>query len=259
MKKLDQDGFTIVELISMMIVTGIFAGLILFFGVSYWRYSALLEADLDSLVTRLNAGDKLREFVGTSSGLIIQNSIADSHTLNPDPMIVSGLYWNPIHAIPGNKVIGATNTTMPLLYFRRFSVNSSKALIMNGLQPYEDEYVLYLNGTTKELLLRSLSNTSATGNSLKTSCPPTLATTLCPADKVVAGDIASIDMRYFSRTGNAIDWTSSYDALIPSYNGPDFTSVEVVEFGLNITKKPLFQTATATNNSTIVRIALRNN
>jgi hypothetical protein len=65
-------------------------------------------------------------------------------------------------------------------------------------------------------------------------------------------------MRYFSRTGNTIDYTSIWDGTINSYIGPDFTAVEVVEFTLNLSKKPLFQTTSTTVNNTIVRIALRN-
>ena len=256
--KLDDSGFTIVELISVMAASALFAGLILAFALNYWRYAALMEADLDTLVTRLNAGDYLRESIGTSSGMIIQNGLPDTNTLKADTTIVSGLYWEKIHAQPKNIPIGAPGVISPVVYYRRLSANSSKTIIMNGTQPYEDEYILYLNGTTKQLMSRAIANPSATGNALKTSCPPSLATTLCPADKVIAKDVASIDTRYFSRTGNPIDWTSLYDTGLGTYAGPDFPIVEVFELKLNLTKKPIFQTTNATVNSTIIRIALRN-
>lgn len=253
-----EDGFTIPELLSTMIVTALFTTLILFFAFSYWRYGALMEADLDTLVTRLNAGDYLRESLSTSSGAIIQNSLPDSHTNNPDPAISSNLYWTPLHAIPGNKPIGANGTTTPLLYYKRHSVNTSGALIMNGLQPYEDEYVLYLDGSTKQLRVRSLANPSAPGNRLSTSCPPSVATAICPADKTIATDLASIDIRFFSKSGNLIDYTSVVDPNTGLYAGPDCPTVEVIEFTLNITKKPFLQQTNATSSSTIIRIALRN-
>jgi hypothetical protein len=129
---------------------------------------------------------------------------------------------------------------------------------MNGAQPYEDEYVLYMDGSTKKLLLRSLANSNAPGNRLVTSCPPALATSTCPADKVIAENLASIDTRYFSRTGNLIDWTSVYDINTSTYIGPDFTSVDVIELKLNITKKAIFQQTNSTINSTTIRVALRN-
>lgn len=254
--KQSEGGFTIPELMVVMIITSLFVSLIMMFMFSYWRYGLSLEADLDTLVTRLNAGDILREQIGESSGLVTQNSIADQHANNPDPSISSGLYWQPIHAVPGNKTASASATT-PLLYYRRFSTDNNKAVIMNGTQPYEDEYVLYLDGATKQVLTRSLANPSASGNRLKTSCPPTQATPSCPADKVVATNIASIDLRYFSRAGNLIDFNSVYDPVIASYIGPDFPVVEVAEFTLNIAAKPIFQQTDTTKNSTIIRIALR--
>src|SRR3990167_10396121 len=134
--KLHQRGFTIPELWSVVIVTGIFVSLVLFFGMSYWQYAYLLEGDLDTLVTRLNAQDYIRENIGTSSGLIIQNGIPDSHTNNPDPDIGSNLYWIPLHAVPGNTAVSGNGTT-PLLYFKRLSFNTSGSIVYNGTQPFE--------------------------------------------------------------------------------------------------------------------------
>lgn len=254
----NQSGFTIPELLTVLAVTTIFTSLILFFGVSFWRYGYLLESDLDTLVTRLNAGDFLRESFNGSSGLIIQNSITDSHSNKPDPAIASNLYWLPLHAIPGNKPIGGSGTYTPLLYYRRYSISTTGTFIMNGVQPYEDEYVLYMNGTTKQLMQRILVNPSATNNKVKTSCPAGYVTASCPADKVIANDIASIDLRYFSKSGNLINYTSSFDTVTNTYTGPDYTAVEVVELNLHLTQKPIFQKTNATVNDTVIRIALRN-
>lgn len=255
---MNQAGYTLPELLTTMLITSMFVSIIMFFTFSYWRYGFLLEADLDTFITRLNAGDYLREALSNSSGLIIQNSISDGNTHNPDPAITSNLYWTPLHAVPGNTPIGAAGTTTPLLYFKRPSVSTANTVIMNGTQPYEDEYVLYLNGTTKQLLVRSLANPNASGNRLLTSCPPASATTACPADKVIAMDISSMDMRYFSRTGNLMNHQSITDPSTGEYIGPDYPAVEVVEFTINITKKPVLQKTNATSNSTIIRIALRN-
>lgn len=254
----DERGFTLPELITVMAISLLFSGLIISFGFNYWRSAALDQADQDTLISRLNAGDYLRENIGESSGLIIQNGLPDNHVLNADPAHASGLYWLPLHAVPSNIPIGSSGTITPLLYFRKFSVNTSKNLILNGPVPYEDEYVLYLNGTTKQLLARSIANSSATGNRLRSSCPPADATSSCPADKVIASDIASIDTRYFSRTGTLLNYTSSTDPSTGAYNGPDFPLVEVVELTLNLQKKPILQHTNATQNSTIIRIALRN-
>ncbi len=251
-------GFTLPEMITVLVVTGVFSSLILFFAFSYWRYGALLEADMDTFVTRLNAGDVLRELVSSSTGMTIQNGLPDPNPLIPDPTDATGNYWIPIHAIPGSRPIGSTGTYTPLSYFKRMSFNSANQPIMNGLYPHEDEYILYLDGTAKQLKLRSLANMAASGNKLLTSCPPAIASTTCPPDRVIAGDIESIDLRFFSRTGNLIDYTSAYDPDADEYIGPDYPAVEVMEFKITLTKKPFLQTTDATRTSTIIRIALRN-
>jgi hypothetical protein len=257
-RQVNDQGITIVELLVVIVMTGFMVTLLASFMINYWRYGYLLEADLDTLTTRLNAGDILRDSVGTSSGLVMQNGLADPHPGVVDTNDVTNTHWTVIHAVPGNKPVGATGSITPLVYYRRPSVNTSGAYIMNGTQPYEDEFVLYLNGTTKSLMMRTITDANATGDRLKTSCPASIASATCPADKIVATDLASIDMRYFSRAGNLIDYTSITDPNTGNYAGPDFTAVEVVEFKLNLTKKPLLQQTNATSNSTIIRVALRN-
>jgi len=254
----DETGFTITELLIVIILTSILTLIVMLFAFDLWRSSAIQQAENDTLVTRFNASDTIREFIGSSSGLIIQNSIADTNANVPDPNISGGQFWLPIHAIPGTTSMPASGSYSPLIYFRRFSQDSSKAYIMNGTSPYENEYVLYLDGTTKQLMMRTLANPSAAGNSSKTSCPPSLATPSCPADRVIAADVASVATRYFSRTGNLIDYTSITDPSTGQYIGPDFTAVEVLEVTINLSKKPAFSSTNPTSNSTVIRVALRN-
>ncbi|MBX4188691.1 hypothetical protein KW792_01170, partial [Candidatus Saccharibacteria bacterium] len=249
---------TITELLIVIIMTSLFTLMIMLFAFDMMRGTAAQEASIDTLQTRFNASDTLRDEIGSSSGLIIQNSISDSHTAVPDTSIPGNNYWLPIHAIPGNTAVGANGTNTPLMYFQRFAVNSSGQYIMNGNQPYEDEYVLYLNGSTKTLMQRGLANPSASGDKLKTTCPPSLATPTCPSDKTVASDVTSVSTRYFSRTGNLIDWTSITDPTTGEHIGPDFPAVEVVEVTINLSKKAAFTGTNAIQNSTVVRIALRN-
>lgn len=256
--KSSESGFTLPELLIAIILSAFFSMLLLFFFFQYWRYGYELQADEDTLTTRLDAGDLLRSELSTATGTIIQNGLADQNALVPDPSIASNQYWKPLHAIPGTTNMPAAGTYTPLLYFRRYSVDSSGRYIMNGTQPYHDEYVLYLNGSNDSLMQRTIANPNATGNKLQTSCPPSLATSTCPADKVVATDVSSVAARYFSRTGNTIDYTSIWDPDINAYAGPDFPAVEVVELTINLSKKTTFQTSTNISNSTIVRVALRN-
>lgn len=251
-------GFTIPELLSVMSVTLLFSGLIIYFAFQYWRSSATLSNSSASFVSRLNAGDRLREAINASSGLIIQNGIADSHAGDPDPAIPSGNFWKPLHAVPSTISMGSTGTTTALLYFRSPSVNTSKTIVMNGAQPYEDEFVLYLDGTTKQLRMRVLANASAAANRNVTTCPAALVTSTCPIDKLMAEDVSSISTRYFSRSANLIDYTSITDPVTGAYIGPDFPAVEVVELTLNIFKKSQLHGGADTINRTVIRIAPRN-
>lgn len=258
-RSLNSAGFTIIELVIAMSAGLVVSGLVIFFGFNFWRSGALQQADQETLITRLNAGDYIRENVGESTGLINQNSLADSHTMAADEDQPSGHYWQIIHAVsPDNIPVGATGSYTPLLYFRKLSINTSNNIIMNGTNPYEDEHILYLDGTTKQLLARTIANPIAPNNKAVTTCPPAQATSLCPADKVVAEDVASIDTRYFSRNGSVLNHEATTDSLTGEFNGPDFPLVEVVELTINLEKAAAFEHSASSINNTVIRISIRN-
>jgi hypothetical protein len=167
--------------------------------------------------------------------------------------------------MPKTTSMPASGTVAPVFYFQAPSVDSARNFIMNGTQPYKDEFVLYLDGTTKTLKIRNLINSSATGDRLKTSCPPAVATATCPADRIFSENVSSVDVRYFSRSGNTIDYRSVVEKdingnpVVPTvYIGPDFPSVEVVELTIHLFQKSTVGGAANTANQTIVRVALRN-
>lgn len=253
-----QSGLTIVELLIAMVVSMGIVLVIFAFMLDFWRVNSTLKTDFDTYVVRLDAGDKLRNAFSVSSGLIIQNSIADTHTLVADTSEASGNYWEPLHAIPSTVSIGSSGTYTPVVYFQSPSIDSSKNIIFNDDQPYEDEYVLYLDGTAKKMMLRTIANPAAPGNTAVSSCPPSAVTASCPVDKTVAMDISSVETRYFSRSGNPIDFTSIIDSTSGEYIGPDFPVVEVIELTLNLYKKSVVDGGQDSINSTIVRVALRN-
>lgn len=259
-----QEGFTIPELIIMMVVTSILTLLVISFMMSYWGGAARLQNDSMTLASRLNAGDALRDALNVSSGLISQNSIQDSNVGATDPVAGNG-YWLQLHAVPGTTTMPIGSNISPVFYFQAPSVTSARTFIMNGPQSYKDEFVLYLDGASKTLKLRSLINASATGDRLKTSCPPATASATCPTDRVIAEDVQSVDTRYFSRSGNTVDYTSIVEKdaygnpVVPTvYIGPDFPSVEVVELTVHLYHKATVAGAANTANQVIVRVALRN-
>jgi type II secretory pathway pseudopilin PulG len=257
-------GFTIPELIIMMAVTSILTLLVISFMMSYWGGAARLQSDSMTLVSRLNAGDALRDALNVSSGLISQNSIQDPYAGVVDPVAGSG-YWLQQHAVPKTFTMPSGANITPIFYFQAPSVTSTRTFIMNGTQSYKDEFVLFMDGSTKTLKLRNLINTSAAGDRLKTTCPPASATPTCPVDRILSENVASVDTRYFSRSGNTVNYTSIVEKdatgnpVVPTvYIGPDFPSVEVVELTIHLFQKSTVCGAANTANEVIVRVALRN-
>jgi type II secretory pathway pseudopilin PulG len=251
-------GFTLVELIVVMGMTLIVTATVLNFAVDFWGNSTSLQNDSTSFIDRNNAGDRLRDALNVANGLILQNSLLDANAMKPDPSDASGNHWLLVHAIPGNVTIGASGTYTPLFYYQSPATDSSKNIILNGANPYMNEFVLYLNGSTKQLLLRSLANGAASGNVTKTSCPSSAVSSTCPVDRTIANDVSSVDMRYFSRSGNTIDYTSITDPTTGAYIGPDFTSVEVVELTIHEKIKATIHGSQDTINQATIRVALRN-
>lgn len=104
--------------------------------------------------------------------------------------------------------------------------------------PYLNEYVYYKSGT--KLMKRTLANTTATGNSSKTSCPSNLASAACPADRTLVDGLSSIAFGLYDQD-NAV-----------TTNPLSARSVKI-DLGL---RKTTFGTALTFDNS--VRITLRN-
>lgn len=260
----NQQGFTLPELIVVMVLTILLSGLLFQFAIGYARFNTVAQSDSIAFVERLNVSDYLRENLGLSSGLISQNSIADANANVPDGGNPN--YWRLMHAIKGT--FGNTSSVTPLLYYKKPSLNTSGNVVYNGTLAYEDEFILYHDGPSKELRVRTLANPSVASNRATSSCPAAIATSGCPADKVLINDIVSVALRYFSRSGNDISF-NSIDSLGnipctapgPDYTGcegADFPSVEVVELTVNLSKKPLGVSTNTTQSATVIRVALRN-
>lgn len=259
-----ESGFTLPELIVVMILTALLSALLFQFALGYARFSSVAQSDSIAFVERLNVSDYLRENLGLSSGLISQNSIPDANANVPDGSDPS--YWRLLHAVKGT--FGSPSAVTPLLYFKKPSLTTSGALSYNGTLPYEDEFIVYHDGPSGELRVRTLANPNATSNKVTTSCPPSIATSGCPADKVLISGITSVALRYFSRAGNDISFTSidtlgtiPCSAPGPTYTGcagADFPSVEVVELTVNLSKRPVGVITNTTQSATVIRVALRN-
>ena len=254
-------GITVVELLIVIVVTGLLTGLIFQFTFGYWKQGVFSQTELNAITERLNASDYLRENLSSSTGLATQNSVADNNVLAPEPTDATGKYWKIIHAYRG--LISNTSGVTPVIYFKRYSVDSSQRIIFNGLLPYEDDYIIYMDASTKQLRARVLANTNAPGNVATTTCMPSTAT--CPADRILANDVTGVDMRYFTKAGLDITYSETQvtdTSVVPNVTytvyGPDYPVVEVVELNMKLSKIPQGHQNSPFNTSTIIRAALRN-
>lgn len=266
-----QRGFTLVEMLIVVIMTTMLSVIIFGVGYQYLKQAASLNARTNFYGDRLNAADYLRQNIGMSTGLLNQNSLADNNVLVPDPADGTNTRWRLIHAIPGQ--FGVPTDVTPIVYYSQNAYDASGQPIMNGVEAYQNEYILYHDGPTSELRVRTLANTAAPGNATETTC--TTAGPGCPKDLVLLTGVQTVEMRYFSRAGEDIDFRSSCDPDLyycagttpaaclqeepyTGCNGLDFAQAEVAQFKIKVEKPIESDVNNSIHNSTIIRIALRN-
>lgn len=258
-------------MIIVIVMTTVISMIIFAMGYQYLKQAASLNARSNFYIDRLNVADYLRQNIGLSTGLINQNSLADNNTIIPDPADGTNTHWKPIHAIPGS--FGTTSDTTPIVYYSQDALASDGTAIMNGTTAYQNEFIMYHDGPSSELRIRALANPLAVGNVTQTTC--TTAVSGCPKDKVLLTGVQTVEMRYFSRSGEDIDFRSSCDPDVyycagttpaaceqtepyTGCNGLDFSQVEVAQFKLKVRKVIESDANHSIYNSTIIRIALRN-
>lgn len=173
-----QAGFTLVELmvaVSVLAVIGVvFLGLIANYFVVITRNNELTEMTINSqnllrtTVENIRFGDGVRQ----------TNQITD-------PNAPAG-GWN-------------TSNTSFVIVIAVPAVDKSRNYITDPStgSPYMNELVYYKNGT--DLMERILANPSATGNTLETTCPSSLASATCPADPQLANYVSSMTFTLYDQ------------------------------------------------------------
>lgn len=284
-----QRGFTIIELLVVIIITSALSIITVTMGIDYMKQAANLTAKSNFFIERLNTSDYLRQNIGMSTGLVNQNTIADVNTLVPDPSDATNQHWKMLHAIPGR--FGEASSTTPILYYTQNAYRTDNTPLLNGDLPYQNEFIIYHHGPSGELRVRSLAAPGAgVDNRTKTTC--TTETAGCTRDRVLITGVEYVEIRYFSRSGAKLDLrgscspslygcgTTTYcDPLFPTTgndsicngpptceqaapytgcNGLDLGQVEVVQFKVRVKKTVESDKNHPIYNSTIIRIALRN-
>lgn len=247
-----QKGFTVPELIVVMTLTLLFTTMIFSFAFDYWGNTASLQSSNDTLVSRQNLGDTLRNRLNVASSLLNQNSIVDIYS----PDTATG-QWPIIHAVPSEIMMPAPGQIAPVMYYEAPVLDYTKNFVMRGAAPHQNEFILYLDGSKKQLMLRVLANDVA-GNAMKTTCPANHADDSCQADRILAEDVISVSTKYFSKSGNVLNHNDVIDPETGDSIGPDFPDVEVVELTINLKKRAVIHGTADSTSQTTVRVALRN-
>ena len=158
-------GSTLVELLVIITVTSILAIVFLDTITNFYSVITRNNASSDLTITSQNLLRSTVETLRVGDGVRQTNSISDANA--------PGGAWS-------------TSNSDFVIVIASPALDSSRSYIIdpNTGSPYMNELVYYKNGAL--LMQRVLANPDATGNSLKTTCPPEIATANCPADKQLA-------------------------------------------------------------------------
>lgn len=218
-QRVQQAGFTMVELLVSITIIGLLTVSMIAAFTNYFaiitRNSRFVELTVESQNLLRSTVEELRYGAGVSQ----TNTIADANG--------PGGGWNTSVA---NFVI---IISMPVI-----DANNEYVIDPSTGDPYNNEFVYYKSGTT--LYKRTLANSAATGNRLKTSCPAAAATSTCLADRKLSENVKTMTFTFYDQD-NAI--TTSTAAA---------RSVKI-DLGL---ERDTFGTALSFDNS--IRVTLRN-
>lgn len=173
-----QAGFTVVELIISMTITGILAvamlGIIMNYFVVITRDNIIVDMTVDSQNLLRSTVEELRYGAGVRQ----TNTITD---LNGP-----GGGWN-------------TSNTNFVIIIAMPAVDSNGSYIIDTAtgQPYNNEFVYFKSGL--RLYKRILAHPSASGNSMRTSCPQALATATCPADRTLNDNVRDMNFTLYNQ------------------------------------------------------------
>jgi len=212
-------GFTIVELTIVIIVTSILT-IALIEGMN--NYLALITRNNASIDMSASSQNLLR---ATTENLLYGDGVRQTNSISDANAPIGG--WN-------------TSNSSFVIVIAVPAVDSSHDYIIDSStgSPFMNELVYYKNGNS--LMERSLANPGAAGNVLKTSCPPSVATTSCPADKDLADYVTSMTFTLYDQ-----------DAVTTA----DPTQARSIKIDLSM-NRTVFGAPIALSNS--IRVTLRN-
>lgn len=184
MRKINQKGFTLVELIVVMLVMSVLALMLANFIATWLQSETNTQKRADLLANAQNALDTITEDIRMSGSVDTNNRWPDANG-------------------PSGNQFGWTSGSQTVI-LAKTAVTSGNAVIFSDPASYitqKDNAIYYLSGTT--LYRRILKSTDAT-DAAKTTCPPAVATSSCPADKTIATGVSSFLATYYDADNGVV-------------------------------------------------------
>ena len=178
-----QAGFTLVELLVVMIVMGILSLTLANFVVTWLQASSASQERTALLTDAENALDNVGADIRLSGSVDTNNRWADTYA-------------------PGGSY--GWQSGSQTLVLAKIAVDSSNNVIFSDQANYitqKDDEVYYLSGTT--LYRRTLASDSS-NDAAVTTCPAVDATKTCPADTVVATGVSNWAVTYYDLNNNVV-------------------------------------------------------
>jgi prepilin-type N-terminal cleavage/methylation domain-containing protein len=200
----NQRGYTLIE---MLVAISISTLLILLVG--YFATNSIVSTNQDYNKTLVLTNAK--EAVGIVARQVrLARSVLSSNGVPDDNA----------PGAPGNKFSwsGAASASNATLVLAVPSLDSSGNIMFvdpTHTSVYTDNVIFYLDSSSKRLYRRWLVNdvAAAAGSKQKTTCPPALATSICPADADVVDDVANLGTIYLDGGGNPITNPANTEAV----------------------------------------------
>jgi type II secretory pathway pseudopilin PulG len=212
-------GFTITELVLSITVAGILAVILFTATFYYYVNAAQTEASTNLALESQSILTQITEDIRLADSIASTNAISD----------VNGPGGGWITSDPSNIII-----------IENPAIDSSRNIIYdtNTGSPYRNELVYFVSGTN--MYKRTLANSSAIGNTSKTTCPKASASSTCPPDRLFSENVTSITFTFYDSSDNTT---------------ANATNARSVSLTVNMAKKSFSKNITL-NNST--RVTLRN-
>lgn len=182
-------GFTLVELLIVMLVIGILSLSLANFITTWLQAETLAQTRANLLTNAEDALDTITNDIRLSGSADQNNRWADAN----------GPSGNQFGWASGNQV----------LVLAKAAVDSGNNIIFSDPAKYisqKDNEIYYLSGTT--LYRRTLASDSA-NDAAVTTCPPASATPSCPADEIVATGVTSLTFTYYDADENSVTPTNA--------------------------------------------------